>query len=57
MENKNFKNLIRNFSYYVTDLRDTVLKKFTIDINDWIVNSVDPTIINNLEKEIFRLIS
>jgi ankyrin repeat protein len=57
MENKNFKNLIRNFSYYVTDLRDTVLKKFNIDINDWMVSSVDSNIINNLEKEIFRLIS
>ena len=57
MENKSFKNLIRNFSSYVTDLRDSVLKKFNIDINDWMVSSVEPVIINNLEKEIFKLIS
>jgi hypothetical protein len=57
MENKSFKNLIRNFSSYVTDLRDSVLKKFNIDINDWMVSSVEPDIINNLEKELFRLIN
>ncbi len=57
LENKSFKNLIRNFSFYVTDLRDNILKKFNLDINDWMVNSVTPEIIDNLEKEILRLIS
>ena len=56
LENKSFKNLIRNFSSYITDLRDTTLKKFKIDINDWIVGSIDMNIIESIEKEIFKMI-
>ena len=56
LENKSFRTLIRNFSYYITELRDDTLKSFNIDINDWIVNSIDDVVINNLEKKIFKLI-
>jgi ankyrin repeat protein len=56
LENKSFKNLIRNFSYYITELRDKTLKKFNIDINDWIVNSVEKSVIDLIEKEIFKMI-
>ena len=56
LENKSFKNLIRNFSYYITELRDKTLKKFNIDINDWIVNTVEKSVIDSIEKEIFKLL-
>ena len=56
LENKSFKNLIRNFSYYITELRDKTLKKFNIDINDWMVNSVEKSVIDTIEKEIFKMI-
>ena len=56
LKNKSFKNLIRNFSYYITELRDKTLKKFNIDINDWMVNSVEKSVIDSIEKEIFKMI-
>ena len=56
LENKSFKNLIRNFSHYITELRDKTLKKFNIDINDWIVNTVEKSVIDSIEKEIFKLL-
>jgi ankyrin repeat protein len=56
LENKSFKNLIRNFSYYITEFRDKTLKKFNIDINDWMVNSVEKSVIDSIEKEIFKMI-
>lgn len=56
MENKSFRNMIRNFSYYVTELRDKSLKKYNIDINDWMVSALNQEIINNLEKDIIKLI-
>ena len=56
-DNKSFKNIIRNFSKRITQLRDTYLKKYNIDINDWIVSNYSNEIIDNLEKEIFNNIS
>ena len=56
-DNKSFKNIIRNFSKRITQLRDTYLKKHNIDINDWIVSNYSNEIIDNLEKEIFNNIS
>ena len=52
MNNLSFKNLIRNFSYYVVELRDTTLKKYNIDINDWMVGNIKLETINELEKRI-----
>jgi len=54
MENKSFKNLIRNFSYYIVEVRDDLLKKFHVDINDWMVGNMKDDTINLLEKEILN---
>lgn len=43
-----FKNLIRNYSKNITDLRDTFLKKINIDINDWINDNVSDKDIDSL---------
>jgi len=54
MKNLSFRNLIRNFSYYIVELRDSNLKKFKIDINDWMVGNVTLETINLLEKDILN---
>ena len=54
MKNLSFKNLIRQFSYYIVELRDSNLKKYKIDINDWMVGNVTLETINLLEKDILN---
>jgi hypothetical protein len=54
MKNLSFRNLIRNFSYYIVELRDNSLKKYNIDINDWMVGNVTLETINQLEKDILN---
>ena len=54
MKNLSFRNLIRNFSYYIVELIFVNLKKYNIDINDWIVNNVSLETINQLEKNILN---
>jgi ankyrin repeat protein len=56
-DNKSFKTLIRNFSSKITDIRDSFLKKYKIDINDWILENYDMEILNNLEKDVLRKIN
>jgi ankyrin repeat protein len=56
MDNKKFKNLIRNFSVNITELRDNYLEKYDLDINDWITNNYNQEDINNLEKDILQII-
>jgi len=52
--NINFKELIRNFSKNITDLRDSYLKKYNLDINDWIVGNYTDEILNKLDKSICK---
>jgi ankyrin repeat protein len=49
-----FKNIIRNFSSKITELRDSFLKKYDLDINDWVNNNYSRTDLENLEKDIFK---
>lgn len=51
-KNINFKELIRNFSKNITDLRDLYLKKYNLDINDWIVGNYTNEILLKLDNEI-----
>ena len=54
LKNINFKNYIRNFSKNVTDLRDTYLKKYKLDINDWIVGNYDNDVLEKIDTEICK---
>ena len=54
LENNSFKSIIRNFSKKITEIRDSYLKKYLIDINDWILENYDDDILNKLEKDIFK---
>ena len=56
IKNIKFKNLIRNYSKNITDLRDNYLKKYDIDFNDWINENYDEELVDNLEKDIIQLI-
>jgi len=56
IDNISFKSIIRNFSKKITEIRDTFLKKYLIDINDWILGNYDDEILNKLEKDIFKII-
>jgi len=51
-KNINFKNHIRNFTKNITDIRDEYLKKYNLDINDWIVGNYDNSILVKLDKDI-----
>lgn len=55
--NKSFKLLIRNFSKKITNLRDSFLLKYKIDINDWIVQNYTSDILKNIEKDILIFIN
>ena len=55
IKNIKFKNLIRNYSKNITDLRDNYLKKYNKDINDWINTNYDEDFINDLEKDLIQL--
>ena len=57
LKNINFKNYIRNFSKNITDLRDQYLKKYKLDINDWIVGNYDDDILEKLDIEICKVYS
>jgi hypothetical protein len=54
VKNINFKNYIRNFSKNITDLRDIYLKKYKLDINDWIVGNYDDDILQKIDEEICK---
>lgn len=56
LQNLKFKNIIRNYSKNITELRDNYLKKYNTDINDWYNNNFNEKIINKLEKDIIQLI-
>lgn len=55
--NLSFKNLIRNYSKNITDLRDEILKKSNMDINDWLNDVITNTQIDSLIKQILDIIS
>jgi len=50
--NKSFKKLIRNYSMNIVNLRDDYLKKYEINIDDWMNGDYDDDILYNLEKDV-----
>ena len=57
LNNFKFKNLIRNYSKNITDLRDNYLQKYNLDINDWINKNYTEDIIEKLENDISSIIN
>jgi ankyrin repeat protein len=50
--NRSFKKLIRNYSMNIVSLRDNYLKKYNININDWMNGEYDEDILSGLEKDV-----
>lgn len=55
-DNQKFKMIIRNFSNKITELRDSYLSKYDLDINKWIVGKYTKEDIHNIEKDILQLL-
>ena len=55
LQNKSFKSVIRNFSKNISSLRDNFLKKYNIDVNDWMNSNYDPEILKNLEQDLIDM--
>ena len=51
-----FKNLIRNYSSNITNLRDKFLKKINIDVNDWYNDKYTDNQADELIKDIIKKI-
>lgn len=51
-ENYSFKNLIRNYSKVVTDIRDGLLANENLDVNDYYNNNYTENNINNIEAQV-----
>lgn len=54
--NKSFKNLIRNYSMKIIKVRDSYLKKYNLDINDWILNNYKEEDIHRIEHDVLNII-
>ena len=50
--NMSFKKLIRNYSINIVDIRDNYLKKYNININNWMNGDYNKDILDNLEKDV-----
>ena len=52
LKNTNFKQLIRDFSKNISQLRDLFLEKYKLNINDWINFKYSEDILISIEKDI-----
>jgi ankyrin repeat protein len=55
LQNKNFKLVIRNFSKNISSIRDNFLKKYNMDINDWMNSNYNLEILKNLEQDLIDM--
>lgn len=51
-QNISYKNLIRNYAFKIINIRDTLLNKAKLDINDWLNEDFSKEQFDNLIKEI-----
>lgn len=51
---KSFKNVVRNFSRNISNLRDDYLERININIHDWKLSNYSKDKLEKLEKEIFK---
>jgi len=55
-QNLSFRSVIRNFTKFITDIRDNLLKTNNIDINDWINNNITKELINQVHDNIKKIV-
>lgn len=56
ISNKSFKNLIRNYSQKVINIRDDILKKYSLSIDDWMISNYNDNDIENISNDVLELI-
>jgi len=54
--NISFKELIRNYSFNIVKIRDSIFDKANININDWINDQFNPNQLNIINSEISNII-
>lgn len=55
IENISFKNLIRNYSKNITDIRDNIFNKIGLNINDWLNDQVSEKQYDSILDELKKL--
>ena len=55
--NNSFKKLIRNYSMNIVKIRDDYLKKYEINIDDWMNGNYNEDILAGIEKNVLEKIS
>ena len=56
-QNVSYKNLIRNYAFNIIDIRDKLLNKAGLDINDWINDDINNDQFDIVIHEISDLIT
>ena len=56
LDNKSFKDIVRNFSQKITSIRDLYLEKYNLTIDDWMINNYSADDLNKIESDILELI-
>jgi len=56
LQNKSFKNVIRNFSQNIVKLRDTFLQKNNLNIHQWLLEDISNEQFDNLEQDIISIL-
>ena len=54
-QNKSFKSVIRSFSKNISNLRDNFLKKYDININDWMNNNYNNEILKKIDHDLINM--
>ena len=56
LENKSFKNVIRNFSQKISKLRDQFLQKNDLNIDKWLLEDISNEQFDSLEQDIINIL-
>jgi len=56
-QNLSYKNIIRNYSYKIIEIRDALLNTINLDINDWLNDNVDSKQFELLSNEITSVLN
>jgi len=54
--NKSFKNLIRNYSQKIINIRDDILNKYNLTINDWKNNNYNDDDLDKISNDVLKII-
>ena len=56
-QNLSYKNIIRNYAFGIIKIRDNILNKAGLDINDWINDNINKEQYDSVIKEITNVLN